>query len=51
MATKMGFLLFLGLLGGVAVGTQLPYPASYEAVGGAIIALAIGFFLERKSKD
>jgi len=51
MATKIGFLVCIGLLGGVAIGTQLPYPASYEAVGGAIIAIAIGFLLERKSKS
>ena len=50
MATKIGILVCIGLLGGVAVGTQLPYPASYEAVAGALFALAIGFLIERKSK-
>ena len=48
--TKIGFWAFLGIILGVLVGTQLPYPASYEAIFGGSLALVLGYIIEHKSK-
>ncbi len=45
--TVTGVMVFAGLLGGVIIGTWLPYIPSLEALGGGIIGGLLGFGIDK----
>lgn len=47
--TVTGILVFVGLLGGVLVGTWLPFIPSLEALGGGIIGGLVGFAIDKRN--
>ena len=46
--TVTGIMVFAGLLGGVLIGTYLPFIPSLEALGGGIVGGLIGFAIDKK---
>jgi len=50
MSTRIGFYLSTGALLGAIVGTQIPFGASYEAIAGGLIGVALAIILDKRDQ-
>ncbi|WCL52749.1 hypothetical protein [Gimibacter soli] len=51
MTTRIGFFGFLGLVLGAIIGNWLPFAPTIEAVAGCVIAIVLGFLLDRRAPE
>lgn len=51
MPTRIGFYFFAGLVLGAVIGNMLPFPASYEAIAGGVIAVILALVLDKRDKN